>query len=67
MGFDEDHLIEAKQRTIEPYGAPPALKSKEIKMTISPQWNDAGHVLIRQADPLPLTITNLTLEVALGG
>ena len=67
VGFDEEHLVEAKQRTNEPYGAAPALKTKEIQITVTPQWNDAGHVLVRQVDPLPLTITNLTLEVAMGG
>ncbi|MGL4668600.1 MAG: hypothetical protein ACRCWR_11825 [Saezia sp.] len=67
VGFDENHLVEAKQRTNEPYGTPPLLKTKEIQVSVTPQWNDAGHVLVRQIDPLPLTITNLTLEVALGG
>ena len=33
----------------------------------SPSWADSGEVFIRQSDPLPLTIVNLTLEIAVGG
>lgn len=32
-----------------------------------PEWTDDGTVLIRQSDPVPLTIVGLTLEVAVGG
>lgn len=67
VGPDEDHLVEAKQRTTEDYGTPPALKSQEIPVMTTPAWADSGQVFIRQSDPLPLTIVSLTLEVALGG
>lgn len=60
-------LTEAKQRTNEPYGSPPALKSEEIEVRVSPSWSDGGQIVVRQADPLPLTIAGLTLEVAVGG
>lgn len=66
IGFDENNLVEAKQRTTEVYGAPPKLKSEEIRLSITPSWNDAGSVLIRQVDPLPLTAVNMTIDVALG-
>lgn len=62
-----DRLTEAKQRTNEPYGSPPALKSREIPIRISPAWSDGGQIYVRQADPLPLTVVSLTVEVALGG
>lgn len=65
-GPNEDNLVEAKQRTIEPYGTPPVLKSEELRLEIKPAWNDDGAVFIRQKDPLPLTVVNLTMEVALG-
>jgi len=65
-GPDADNLIEAKQRSTEPYGTPPALKSDEILISITPQWNNSGQVFVRQADPLPLTVVSMTLEVALG-
>lgn len=65
-GPDSSNLVEAKQRTTEIYGTPPRLKSDEILLTISPQWNNSGQVFVRQADPLPLTLVSMTLEVALG-
>ena len=62
-----DRLTEAKQRTIEPYGSPPALKSEEIPIVITPSWTDNGQVCVRQSDPLPLTIVSMSLEVSIGG
>lgn len=67
VGPTEDDLTEAKQRTTEDYGTPPALKSEEVEVTISGRWSDNGQVYVRQSDPLPLTIVSMTLEVALGG
>jgi hypothetical protein len=66
IGPDEDNLVEAKQRTTEPYGSPPALRSQEILVMTTPTWADGGQVYIRQTDPLPLSIVGLTLEVAVG-
>ncbi|MDD3884559.1 MAG: hypothetical protein PHW66_06440 [Gallionella sp.] len=66
VGPNADYLTEAKQRTTEPYGAPPALKSEEIPMVLTPSWADSGQVFVRQADPLPLTVVSMTAEVALG-
>lgn len=67
VGPSADKLTEAKQRTTEPYGSPPALKSQEIPVMITPTWADSGQIYVRQADPLPLTVVSLTVEVALGG
>lgn len=67
IGPNADQLTEAKQRTTEPYGSPPVLKSEEIPLLLSPSWADSGQVYIRQSDPLPLTIASITAEVALGG
>ena len=39
-----DALTEVKQRTSEPYGSPPALKSEEIPLVLSPKWAIAGTV-----------------------
>lgn len=66
VGPNEDNLVEAKQRTTEPYGTPPSLKSQEIEVVLTPSWRDSGQVYIRQSDPLPLTIVGLTLEVSIG-
>ncbi len=67
VGPDSNNLVEAKQRTTEPYGVAPSLKSEEIQLMLTPSWADSGSVFIRQSDPLPLTIASLTLEVAIGG
>ncbi len=67
VGPSADKLTEAKQRTTEPYGTPPALKSEEIPVMLTPSWADSGQVYVRQSDPLPLTIVSLTTEVAIGG
>lgn len=67
-GPDADHLVQYKQRTNEPYGTPPALRSGEIDITLTPSWTNAGgQILVRQSDPLPMTIVSLNMEVAVGG
>lgn len=67
VGPDSSNLTEMKQRTTEVYGSAPDLKSEEMQLVITPSWSDGGQVFIRQADPLPLTIVSMSLEVALGG
>lgn len=60
-------LREFKQRTTEPYGSPPALVTDEIEIPLTGSWTTNGQVVVRQSDPLPLTIQSMTLEVAIGG
>ena len=67
VGPDENNLTEAKQRTTEPYGSPPALKSNEILVMLTPSWQENGSVFVRQVDPLPLSVLGITMEVAVGG
>lgn len=67
VGPSASELTEAKQRTTENYGTPPALKSEEIAIVLPPSWADSGVVFARQSDPLPLTVVGMTVEVALGG
>lgn len=62
-----ERLTEVKQRSDEPYGSPPSLKTDEIRLALDPTWARTGQVCLRQADPLPLTLASLTLEVTLGG
>jgi len=66
-GPSADKLTEAKQRTTEPYGSPPSLKTEDIKIMLTPSWQDYGQIFIRQTDPLPLTVVGITLEVSVGG
>ena len=67
VGPDADRLRPHKGRTTEPYGTPPRLISGEIEVPIESAWSAGGEVFIRQADPLPLTICSLTLQVSVGG
>lgn len=67
IGPTADLLTEAKQRTTEPYGSPPELKSEEVQIMLTPSWADSGQVWIRQLDPLPLTAVGLTVEASIGG
>ncbi len=62
-----ERLTELKQRTNEPYGTPPRLKSSEMRLVVAPSWQDSGQICLRQSDPLPLTIVSMTLQVVTGG
>ena len=66
-GPTAEKLTEAKQRTTEPFGVPPNLKTTDIKIMLTPSWQDYGQIFIRQTDPLPLTVVGITLEVSIGG
>lgn len=65
-GPDFNNLTEFKQRTNEPYGQAPDLKSDEIEIVLTPSWQNGGQVVVRQTAPLPLTIVSMTAEVNIG-
>lgn len=52
-----------KQRTTEPYGAPPYLMSKEAEILLTPSWNDTGTVCIEQKYPLPVMVCGINGDV----
>jgi hypothetical protein len=67
-GPDANNLREYKQRRAEPYGSPPNLiEAEEIEIPVAPSWSSNGQILVRQSDPLPLTVVSMTLDVAVGG
>lgn len=66
-GPDLTRMTEAKIRTTEPYGSPPALKTGEVEVAVTGSWQDDGSVFIRRSNPVPLTITSMTIELAFGG
>jgi hypothetical protein len=67
-GPSEDALREYKQRRSEPYGTAPGLiDSEEIEVVIDNSWDAYGQVFVRQSSPLPLTVSSLSLEYAIGG
>lgn len=67
IGPSFSRLTEAKHRTTEPYGSPPALRSGVLPVVISPSWSDDAPICIRQVDPLPLTVSSLVPDTASGG
>lgn len=66
IGPDANKLTEVKQRTFEPYGSPPSLKSDEVSVLMTPTWAQSGQIYMRQSDPLPLTVVGITTEVVVG-
>lgn len=66
VGPDFNNLVPYKQRTTESYGSPPNLVSDEIEIVLTPEWGASGQVCVQQTDPLPLDISSMTLEVAMG-
>lgn len=67
VGPSFSKLREVKQRTTEPYGAPPDLSTERYNMTVTPNWDEDSPICVRQPDPLPLTLVALAPEIAYGG
>lgn len=62
-----DELTEAKLRSTERMGTPPALETGIVDILIESAWTDDGQVCIRQSDPVALSVLSLTVEFAIGG
>lgn len=67
IGPDRDHMVEAKWRSTEAYGAPTEMLTGDKEIVLPPSWNSAGRFVVQQRDPLPLTILSAIPEVAIGG
>lgn len=66
-GPDAEHLKPCKQRSTENYGEPIELLTGRAEIDIDSTWDDSGRFLIRQSDPLPLTILGVMPNVQAGG
>ncbi len=66
-GPDTSHLTPVKTRHYETPGNAPDLITDEIPLFVTSQFNPSGRITLRQSDPLPLTIVDITTEVAVGG
>ena len=64
-GPSTEQLVQFKQRTTEPYGTAPTLRTDEIEIDVKPDWGNDAAIVIRQSDPLPITITSMTMEVSI--
>lgn len=67
IGPSFGRLREAKMRTYEPPGSPPSLFTGTVDITSDAEWQDEGQLCLRQDEPLPLTVTSLSMEIAVGG
>ena len=66
-GNSEDTLTEYKQRTDEDYGVPTRMTTGIERIVLDPAWKSNGRLLVRQTDPLPLTILAVIPSVSIGG
>lgn len=67
VGEDSTDLKPWKSREKpDAFGNPP-LVTDQIELQISSAWNIGGRVLIRQVEPLPLTVTAASRELKVGG
>lgn len=67
VGPTTGRLVEAKQRTTEPYDSPPEMRTGWLHVNVAPKWDDDGGLAIEQEDPLPLTVLAIAMETVSGG
>ena len=67
VGTSFSKLRLVKQRTVEPYGSAPYLTSGIVEVTPEADWGKEAQVVFEQKEPLPCTISAMTIEVAVGG
>ncbi len=67
VGPGEERLGEYKDRALEAYGDPIALKTGDIFPTLIGDWDTDGRVFLRGVDPLPATILAIIQDVEFGG
>jgi hypothetical protein len=66
-GPDFNSLVAPKLRTTESYGTAVSLQTREIEVVNKAAWSDSAQVCVRQSDPLPLTVIDMTIDYAMGG
>ncbi len=66
-GPDVTRLTPIKPRHFEQPGSPPSLITDEIPLVVTSNFNPSGEIMIRQSDPLPITVVDITLEAVIGG
>lgn len=55
-------LTEQKVRRLEGYDSPISLITGKVTQTIQPDWDQNGHVFIRNVDPTPLLVSAISPE-----
>lgn len=67
VGPDENNLMWINSAVFPDPINNPSLASGVLRLDTVPNWDESGQILIRQSQPLPLEIIDITLEVALSG
>lgn len=62
-----ENLTEVKPREDEHYNSPAATKTGIIEISTLGAWTSSGRFLVRQVDPLPMTILSLAPNLVLAG
>lgn len=60
-------LVEYKQRSTEAWNEAIGMYTGDFAITAMPNWSTGGNVVVKQFDPLPMTILAIMPDVALGG
>ncbi|MCV6545691.1 MAG: hypothetical protein OIF56_00135 [Cohaesibacter sp.] len=67
IGPDEDNLHEWKQRTNEDWNEATRLLSGIVHFNPSGRWSEGANTIVKQKDPLPMTVLSIMPEVVTGG
>jgi hypothetical protein len=67
VGEDFDNLREWQQRQVSTNWGLVPLETGRAEVGIGASWNQGGTAVLRQVDPLPLTVIAATREVEVGG
>lgn len=66
-GPSADKLTALRNRSNEPFGTAPRLRTEEVSIGVTPAWVTDGALFVRQSDPVPTTILSIALGVTVGG
>jgi hypothetical protein len=67
IGSSHDRLTEWKQRATENYDEAVHLYTGIEAITPHSDWNKSGSIILKQSDPLPMTILAVLPEIKVGG
>lgn len=62
IGPDSSHVVKSNLYD----GVPQTVRTDEVEVVLSPSWSRDGRIYVLQSDPLPIVITNLTVEISIG-
>jgi len=66
-GADDTHLREYRPPNRTTYYDPLEVQSGLFEQAIASSYDKAGNILVRQSDPLPVTILSIIPEITVGG